>query len=291
VTVFWLSVGFGFVTASVLALASVGLSLQFGVTNYVNFAYGAFLTLGAYFAWTVLTGGHLPLWLAILIGSLGVGVVGVVSDRVVFRSFTRSGFPLFYLLIVSFGLSLILGNVVQGVWGPSPQFFAVVSQYPLHIGPFLLTPAQLVIIGVAILTMVGVHLLLTRTRLGKAMRAMSDNPALAQVSGIDINRVTTWAWFISGTLAGLAGIGLAISTASFEPAFGENFLFIIFAAVIVGGIGQPYGAMLGAFVIGMVTEVSAAIIDPAYSTDLAFVVLIVMLLLRPQGLIPARGKA
>ncbi len=192
---------------------------------------------------------------------------------------------------MSFGLSLILGNVVEGAWGPGTQFFAVVSTFPLHVGPFLLTPAQLVIIGVAILSMFGVHLLLTRTRLGKEMRAMSDNPALAQVSGIDINRVTTYAWFISGTLAGLAGIALAVSTASFEPAFGENFLFIIFASVIVGGIGQPYGAMLGAFLIGMVTEVSAAFIDPAYSTDLAFVVLIIMLLIRPQGLIPARGKA
>ncbi|MFZ0215685.1 MAG: branched-chain amino acid ABC transporter permease [Candidatus Dormiibacterota bacterium] len=286
-----LAVGFGLVTASVLALASVGLTLQFGVTNYVNFAFGDFLTVGAYLAWTSNVQLHLPIWAAALIGALGMGLAALVINRLVLQPFVDRRAPLLYLLIVTFGLSLILNNGVLAIWGPDFQRYAVSSaQPPINVGPFVLTATQLVIIGVACLVMIGVHLLLTRTKLGKAMRAMSDNPDLARVSGIDTGRVTAFTWFLSGGLAGLAGVVLALNITAIQPSFGSEILFVIFAAVILGGIGSAYGAMLGALVIGLVTEISAVWLS-SYKNDVAFAVLILVLLLRPNGLIRSRGKA
>jgi branched-chain amino acid transport system permease protein/neutral amino acid transport system permease protein len=139
--------------------------------------------------------------------------------------------------------------------------------------------------------MVALHILLTRTEIGKAMRAMSDSVDLAQISGIDTDRITSFTWLLSGCLAGLAGIVLAINITSFQPSFGGEFLFVIFSAVILGGVGSPYGAMLGALVIGLATEMSAVLINSAYKNDVAFALLILTLLLRPQGIIRMAGKA
>ena len=286
-----LSVGFGLVTASVLALASLGLTLQFGVTNYVNFAYGAFLTLGAYLVWQISSGWGVNFLVAVVIAALCMGVFALVTERIVMRPFTRRGSALFFLLIVTFGLSLILDNLVQAIWGPEYHTFRLSSPGPIHLGPFLLTSYQLIVIGAAVAVMVAVHFLLTRTTVGKAMRAMSDDSVLASISGIDIERITMLTWFLSGFLAAIAGIALAVTTVSFVPAFGDGFLFIIFAAVILGGIGQPYGAMLGALVIGVATEVSAVVIPAQYKGVVAFAILVIVLLLRPQGLIATRGKA
>lgn len=290
-SVFVLSIGFGLITASVLALAAVGLSLHFGVTNYINFAYGEFLTIGAYLAWTLNRGLHLNFWISLLIGAVLVGAFGVLVNRLVLQPFVNRGKPLLFLLIVTFGLSLILSNAVLAVWGSDFRSFDVGRQMPSHLGPFLFTTNQLLIIAVAIVAMLAVYVVLTRTKVGKAMRAMSDNADLARVSGIDTNRVTTFTWLLSGTLAGLAGIVLALNITSFQPAFGGEFLFVIFAAVILGGVGSPYGAMLGALVVGLVTEMSAVVINGAYKADVAFAVLILMLLLRPQGIIRMAGKA
>ncbi len=287
-----LSIGFGLVTASVLSLAAVGLTLQFGVTNYINFAYGEFLTIGAYLAWVANRAWHLSIWAAMVLGAVGMGVIGVFINRVALRPFVKRGVPLLFLLIVTFGLSLFLSNLVLAIWGPDFQRYDIPrAQRPLHAGPFVLTANQLLIIAVAVLAMLAVHALLTWTKLGKAMRAMSDSADLAQISGIDTERVTTFTWLVSSTLAGLAGIVLAVNITSFQPAFGGEFLFVIFAAVILGGIGSPYGAMLGAVVIGLATEMSAVVLNSAYKNDVAFAVLILMLLIRPQGLIRSAGKA
>ena len=144
--------------------------------------------------------------------------------------------------------------------------------------------------AIAVVLMALVHLMLKTTRLGKSMRAMSDNTTLAMTSGIDTKRITTITWFLSGTLAGLAGTVLGITEGNLTPASGELFLFVIFAAVIVGGVGSIYGAMAGAVLIGLATEVSAAFINPAYKLDVAFVILILTLLFRPSGLFARPGK-
>lgn len=289
---FLLAVGFGLVVTSVLALAAVGLSLQFGITNYVNFAYGDFMAVGAYVAWTVNTGPwHLNIWVAVIIGSLSVGVLAVLLNRFLLAPFARRFQKLFYVLIVTFGLSLILLNVVSSIWGDEVQRYSIPDENPFHLGPFLFTGQQLIVIGIAVVLMVLLHVMLTTTRLGKSMRAMSDNTTLAMTSGIDTRRITTFTWFLSGALAGLAGTVLGITQASITPGSGETFLFVIFAAVIVGGIGSIYGAILGAVIIGLATEISALFINAAYKLDIAFVILILALLFRPNGLFARAGKA
>ncbi|MDA8386977.1 MAG: branched-chain amino acid ABC transporter permease [Actinomycetota bacterium] len=290
-TIFLLNIGFGLVTASVLSLLSVGLSLQFGVTNFVNFAYGSYLGVGMMLAYTFSETLHLPFWAAAALGTIGTGVVSLLIAEGVLEPFARRRKSLFYMLIVTFGLSLVLDNLLQILYGVAFFEYPVTQTSPVTIGPFSFTQAQLVIIAIAAVAMIAVHLLLSRTRLGKAMRAMSDNMDLARSSGIDTKSVTRWTWFLSGCLAGLGGIVLALNIVSFQTNSGETLLFVIFAAVILGGIGQTYGAMLGALVIGMVTEISTSFISSAYKQDIAFIVLVLMLLLRPQGLIPAKGKA
>ncbi|WP_298210124.1 branched-chain amino acid ABC transporter permease [Ferrimicrobium sp.] len=288
---FLLTLGFGIVTAAVLSLASVGLSLQFGVTNYVNFAYGAYLAVGMYMTYTCMTAFHLPFLIGAVIGILTAGIVAVIVDILVLERFVKRGTSGFFLLIVTFGLQLILLNLAQAIWGVGFDRYPIAQGKPLTIGPFSVTVAQLEVVGVAIIALVAVHLLLTKSRLGKAMRAMSDNKMLAQASGIDINATTLWTWFFTGCLAGLGGIALALNTVEFQVFTGNSFLFVIFAAVILGGIGKIYGAMLGALIIGLVVGLSSLVISSAYNVDVAFAVLVIVLLIRPQGIFAIAGKA
>jgi branched-subunit amino acid ABC-type transport system permease component len=284
VHVLLLSIGFGLVTASLLSLSAVGISLQFGVTNLINFAYGEFLTLGAYFAWVLNSHFALDIWPSMIVGAIMVGLVAVLLNRFLFRPFVKKGIERRYLLIVTFGLSLILSNVVLAVWGADYRRFNVPTNESTIVGPFRFTSTQAVIIVMAVGAMLAVHLLLSRTKLGKAMRAMSDNSELALVTGINTDRVATAAWLVSGFLAGLGGVALALNVTAFSPSFGNDFLFVIFAAMILGGVGSPYGAMLGAIVIGLTTEVSAVFINSVFKGDVAFALMIAILLLRPQGL-------
>lgn len=289
---FWLSIGFGFVTASVLTISAVGLSLQFGITNYINFAYGDFMALGAYFTYVVNNEIlHFNIWIALVIGSLAMGVLAVLFNRFLLSPFVRRFNKTFYVLIVTFGLSLILLNLEYSIWGANVRFYNTPITRAMHIGPLLLTKNQLIVMAIAVALMLAVHTMLKTTRLGKSMRAMSDNSTLAMTSGIDTKRITTITWFLSGTLAGIAGTVLGISEGNLTPASGELFLFVIFAAVIVGGVGSIYGAMAGAVLIGLATEVSAAFINPAYKLDIAFIILILTLLLRPSGLFARPARA
>jgi len=290
VQLFWLSVGFGLVTASVLAISAVGLSLQFGITNYINFAFGDFMALGAFFAYVLNNQVlHLDIWVALVIGSVALGVFAVILNRLILAPFARKFSKSHYVLIVTFGLSLILLNLQYSIWGAQVRFFKMPISAALHIGPLLLTRNQLIVMGIAVVLMLAVHTMLKTTRLGKSMRAMSDNPTLAMTSGIDTKRITTITWFLSGSLAGVSGTVLGISEGNLTPASGELFLFVIFAAVIVGGVGSIYGAMAGAVLIGLATEISAAFINPSYKLDIAFVILILALLIRPSGLLSRAG--
>ncbi|MGH2933701.1 MAG: branched-chain amino acid ABC transporter permease [Gaiellaceae bacterium] len=287
---FWLSVGFGLVTASVLAIAAVGLSLQFGITNYVNFAYGDFMALGGFFAYVLNNEVlHLNIWVALVLGSLAMGVLAVIINRLILSPFARRFTSGHYVLIVTFGLSLILLNVEYSIWGAQVRFFKMPISPASSIGPLRLTTNQLIVMAIAAGLMLAVHTTLKVTRLGKCMRAMSDDTTLAMTSGIDTKRITTITWFLSGSLAGVAGTVLGIGEGNLTPASGELFLFVIFAAVIVGGVGSIYGAMAGAILIGLATEISAAFINPSYKLDIAFAILILTLLIRPSGLIARPG--
>jgi branched-subunit amino acid ABC-type transport system permease component len=285
-----LSVGFGLITASVLALAAVGATLQFGVTNYVNFAYGSYIALAGFIAWELNVQLKLSIWLSIVVAAICLAIFSMIVNQFILHPFNRRNPPRVYMLIVTLGLWLFLSNGLVAIWGPQIHTFAAGTQSPLNIGPFLLTPAQIAVFAVAVVVMLGVHLLLTQTKLGKAMRAMSDDAALAAASGIDAEFIVRVTWALVGFLVGLAGCVLALNLGSFDASYGDGILFVIFSAVIVGGIGQPYGAMLGALVVGLATEVSAVFISSTYKADFAFLVLIVVLLLRPRGLIPSRGR-
>ncbi len=285
------ALGFGLVTASILALASVALTLQFGVTNYVNFAHGELLTFGAYFAWLANSHYGWNIWIALLVGAILTGILAVIINLIVLQPSTKRQYPVLFMLVVTFGLSLILSNVLLAAFGADFQRYTVPPDTQYNIGPFLLTGSQLVIIGIAVVTMVGLHALLNYTKLGKAMRAMSDNPTLARNCGIDTELVTNFTWLLTGFLAGLAGVVLALNISSFQPASGGDFLFVIFAAVILGGIGRAYGAMAGALVIGIVTEIAAIPLSSDYKNDAAFAILVLVLLFRPQGIFASEGKA
>ena len=286
----WLGIGFGLITASVLALSSVGLTLQFGVTNFVNFAYGEFLTIGAYFAFVLNMGLHLNMWESMFIAGILTAIVAWLFNIIVIEPFTKRKAPTIILLVVTVGMDLFLMNGVQSIFGPEFKQYNAPPGALLHIGPFLFTLQQLLIIGIAVAAMIAVHALLKYSKLGKAMRAMSDSSELALISGIPTRRITNYVWLLSGFLGGLSGVVLAVNVNNFTPALGSEFLFIIFAAVILGGIGRPYGAMLGALIIGVAMEVSAMFWNSSYKTVVAFAILILVLLFRPQGILPSRGR-
>lgn len=286
-----LSFGFGLITASILAIAAVGLSLQFGITNYINFAYGDLLTFGVYTAFVVNQRLGLNIWIGLVVAVILTAILAWLINLFILRPFTDRGTSPIIMLVVTLGVSLILQNVILAIFSEQFQNYTMSTGNPLTIGPFLFTPLQLGIIALAIVTMLAVHALLRYTRLGKAMRAVSDSPELARVSGINTRRIVNAVWLLAGGLGGLSGVVLAFNVASFTPTVGFGFLFVIFAAVILGGIGSPYGAIVGALIVGVATEMSAAFISSEYKTAIALAILIIALLIRPQGIFASRGRA
>ncbi len=274
-----------------IAIGAVGLTLQFGITNFVNFAYGELLTLGAYVGYYCTVVLHLNLAVAILAAIVVTGALAVVLNEVIFTPFVKTKARLFIMLIVTIGVSLILQNAYQIVFGTNFYRYNVTGNSSHSLGPFLLTTTQLLIIGLAVIALAGLQGLLRYTRLGKSMRAMSDSAELAEASGLNTGMITRLAWFLSGGLAGIGGVALALNVYTVTPNLGNLFVFILFAAVILGGVGKPVGAMLAALIIGVAMEVSGAYINSAYKTAVAFAILIAVLLFRPSGLFTTKGKA
>lgn len=287
---FTLGIGFGLVTAAVLAISAVGLSLQFSVTNFPNFAHGELMTIGAYASLTTYRATHNAA-LACVASILAGALVGALMNRLVFVPFRRRNTVGLTLFVLTIGISLVLQNSVLWLYGSKTVRLPIGGGTPHHLGVFLLTTSQLMVIAGAIVIMLGVHLLLKYTLFGKAQRAVAESPTLAEASGVSSLRVVNRTWFLTGGLAGLSGFILALTTGSLTPTMGFSFLLIVFAAAILGGIGQPYGAMAGAVVVGLAMEVGAVYIRADYKTAVAFALLIVALLMRPQGLIPAKKMA
>jgi branched-subunit amino acid ABC-type transport system permease component len=284
-TVFLTSLGFGFVTAAIIALAAVGLSLQIGVTNVPNFAHGELITYGAYGALIVQFASDNML-LDTLGGMAFAGVTAWAMNRFVLQSFVSRGTPRIYLLIATAGLSFFLQNALAFVFGERTQVLRLPagSSTGYQIGPFTWTRIDLLIMGAAVVAVAALYLLLQFTKFGKAQRAVSNNPELARVSGIPVKRVINLTWLIVGLLTGLAGVAVAGTTGTMVPAIGADFLLVVFAAAIVGGLGRPYGALVAAVIVGLITEVSAAYINAAYKTTLAVGILVLAILIRPNGL-------
>lgn len=278
------AIGFGIVTASILAVAGVGFTLQFGVTNILNLAYGDIMTAAAFVAYLV-TGAGFSVWLALAAGAAFGSVFSILLNRFLYIPFVRRGTRLFGMIIVTIAVSLILQNSLLAIFGAS--FFSLQMPRPasVHFAGMVFTTIQLAIIGIAIVAMLLIHLLLRYTKLGKAMRATATDPELARNCGIATDRVIDLAWAISGALCGLAGVILVMNVTSFTDTTGAQFLIPIIAVAVLGGIGQPYGAMLGALVIGIASELAAAVISPDYKNVVAFVILVIVLLARPQGIL------
>ena len=286
-SLFLASVGFGLVTASVLAIASVGFTLQFGVTDVLNLAYGAVMILGAFLAYLLNENG-ISVWLGLLVSMAACSVVSVLLNGVVYTPFQRRGASPITMVIVSLGMTLIIEFGVAAVAGGVPVSYTMGNGPTFAAGGLTFTGVQLAIMAVAVLSMAGVHALLRYTKLGKAMRATAANRTLARNCGIRTGRVITTTWALTGALCGLAGTVFAIDAGSFNATSTDVFLVLILAAVFLGGPGQPYGAMLGALVIGLATEVSAVFIPADYKYVIAFVALLVMLGVRPTGLLGER---
>jgi len=275
--------GFGLVTASILALAAVGFTLQFGISNVLNLAYGDTMTAAAFAAYLANRAG-LGLWPMLLAGGIFGAAVSLALNRFVYMPFRRRRTSLFGMVIVSLSVAVIIENLLLAGFGPSFFTYQLGRSRTLRVGPLELTVDQLLIIALAVAAMLALHLLLTRTRLGKAMRATSTNPSLALGCGINTGRVIDVAWLLSGFLCGVAGVVLVVNTTAFRSTTGNDFLVLVVAAAMLGGVGKPYGAMLGALVLGLVTEITAGFIASGLKEGFAFATLVVVLLLRPQGL-------
>lgn len=282
------SLGFGLVTAAVLAIASVGFTMQFAVTDVLNLAFSGVMIVTAYVAYAVNRAG-LSVWIGLAVASVAGAALSLLLNQVIYTPFQRRKASGITLVIVSLGLTLILVFGLQAVVGGTNVSYSMSQGPSLHAGGLQLSVVQLVIIAMAVVSMLLVHGLLRYTRLGKAMRATAANRSLARNCGIRTDRVVTITWAVTGALCGVAGTVFAMDAGSFGATSTQLFLVLILAAVFLGGPGQPYGAMLGAVMIGLGTEVSAAYITPAYKDVVAFVLLLVMLALRPSGLLGARN--
>jgi branched-chain amino acid transport system permease protein/neutral amino acid transport system permease protein len=285
-SLFIASIGFGIVTAAVLALAAVGFTVQFGVTDVLNLAYASVMIACAFIALVVNHSGQ-SVWVGLVVGAVAGAVISLVINRYIYAPFQRRGTSEIGVVIVSLGVLLIIEFTVQALQGPNNASFTMTQGTSFAIGGLLLTTVQFVIIGLSVAFMIGLHLMLRYTRFGKAMRATAADRTLARNCGIRTDRVVTLACLLTGALCGVAGTVFAINAGSFGATSADLFLVLILAAVYLGGPGQPYGAMVGAVVIGVVTEVSAVFITSDYKYAAAFIILLVILAVRPRGLFGA----
>ena len=295
----------GVVVGSIYILGATGLSLIFGIRKFANFAHGEMMTFGAYMAFLVNTIFLLDILWGFLFAIVATAMVGIILELLVFRKLAGRG-PV-SALVASIGVTIFMNNLINGTFGTSINVYNLqvavsLVLYTVDGFPVLtINPLKgLATLAVSSVLVVFLHVLLSRTTLGKAMRATSDNAELARASGINTGHVIMWTWAISGALAAVAGVLLGI-VLDVRPALGFNVLLFVFAAVIVGGIGSPYGAMLGGLIVGVAQELSVAFLAwlgrpevigleraTAYKPLAAFAIMILVLLVRPGGL--AAGK-
>jgi branched-chain amino acid transport system permease protein len=289
----------GVMLGAILGLGAVGLTLTYSILGFANFAHGELLTAGAYAALTLiwilaasagLGIGHLaglgfgwPFLIALGAAMVLTAALALGLDRALFGPLRRRGARI-VLVIASFGAALALRSLVAFAWGPEPQYYTREIAMAREIMPGVrVTADQLFVLALAAALMVGLHLLLTRTTLGRAMRAASENPSLLAVTGIDPASVARWTCLIGGGLAAVAGVFIGL-TVQVRPMLGFDLLLPLFAAVILGGIGSVYGALAGSLVVGMAEALAVPLVGAEYRAAVAFLVLLAVLLVRPRGI-------
>lgn len=293
-------VGYGIVLGSIIALGAVGLTLVYGIVRFANFAHGDLMTIGAYLA-LLLTAYVFPalgisdsrlgplsfgwvMLVSFLPAMLITGFVALTVDRLVYQRLRRLRVRSVLLAIASLAVAFVLRSLVYIFWGPDYHFLVqgLRPMWRLPLG-VKLRPDQIFILLTACVLVTSLYLFLQRTKMGKALRAMADNPELARITGIPTEQMTALAWVIGGGMAAAGGILLGIDS-QVRPGMGWIFLLPLFAAVVLGSIGNPYGALVGGLIIGIVQQVSTMWLLPAYKPAVAFIILILILLVRPQGI-------
>jgi neutral amino acid transport system permease protein len=273
----------GLSLGAIYALGAVGLTLVYGILKLVNFAHGDFLTFGAYMAYLVNVTWGMPLVVGIFLAMAMTALLGVFLEKVMWGPMRERHAGLLQLLLMAIGLAFLIRAFIQYVWSTELRFLDIdvietVDVLGLRIGR---TSFIVLIVGVVVIVAIG--LMLRYTLLGKRMRALSDNLELAETAGIDTSRVILYTWIFAGALAGLAGV-MAAATTELRPEFGFELLLPIFAAVILGGIGDAFGALVGGLVLGLIIEWSTLFIEARWKVTIGFVALILVLIVRPQGI-------
>jgi branched-chain amino acid transport system permease protein/neutral amino acid transport system permease protein len=278
------SLGFGLVSAAVLAIAAVGFTMQFAVANVLNLAYGSVMINSAFVAFYLNVHANMNPWIAML-GGIATGAVGsYLLNRFIYTPFQRRNPMSITVIMAALGMDIAITFGLQAIVGGG--FFSY-RQSTGTLYRFLgmdINLLQLIIMAISAAVMILTTWLLKFTRLGKAMRATSSNPNLARNSGVRTSHVITTTWLISGALCGLAGTVFAMQTGVFEATSAQLYIVIILAAMFLGGPGKPYGAMLGALIIGTSTELSATVFNPQYKMVVAYILLLAILTFRPNGL-------
>lgn len=281
----------GIITGTILALTGLGVTLVFGIQRIANFAYGEYLTFGAYVALVVNTGLGLNLFIAAMAAVLATAGLAVLLHLVVLKPLAGRGLVATSLITV--GLGLMVRDVVFLIAGPRIRKLSIDQTAVFDLGLVRISPGQAVAVAITLITVPAVAYFLARTTIGKEMRAVADNRDLAAVSGIDVERMGTLVWTLAGALAGIGGIMFAVVQGTVDPNIGAQVLFMIFTTAVLGGIGSAYGALAGGYVLGLVMELSTweglfGGLEARFKPVLAFLALILLLLYRPQGLF---GKA
>ncbi|MGH8861829.1 MAG: branched-chain amino acid ABC transporter permease [Jatrophihabitantaceae bacterium] len=279
---FLLDVGFGFVTAAILALSAVAFTLEYAVSRVANLAHGELLTIGAFTAYLVQP--HVGSVVVAGLCAAAVGAIaGLLTNVLFIERFSRQ--PPLVTLIASLGVSLVLQNIMIMIFGASSRAYTIKQGAPHKYGPFQFTHAELLVILSALVVAAALYVALQRTKFGKALRAVAENRDLARASGIAARVVVAQTWLLAGAIAGFAGFVLAENVGAFSPSFGNGFLLITITAAVAGGLGRPYGTLLGALIVGLALELAGSYTNSSYELAFAFAILVILMLTRPNGLL------
>lgn len=278
-------ISFGIISGAILAVAAIGLSLLLRTTGFRFLAYGDTMAVGAYMAYLFNARLGFDIYISMLLAILGTGLVGIILYWLVFRGLKGAGMAT--MLILTVGLAFLLRNLILLIFGPEPVSLQYPTQVASRMGPFLFNLTQLILISISVLAMLVFYILMSYTRIGKSIRAVGDDSNLAEVRGVHHDKVMIWAWFICLGLAGLSGTMLGMM-GGINPAMGFQILLLAFSGMILGGIGNPYGAAAGGFLIGISSELTAAIGLAEYKVAVAYLLMALILLVKPKGLFPAK---
>ena len=276
----------GLMAGTILAVPAIGFTAIYAVLRFPNFAIASHLTIGAFAGWLANVSLGLPAALAVGVAFAAAGVAGVVSDELILKPLRPAG--ALTTAIAAVALTLVLENVIRFVFGNDLRGYALPIRRDWQVAGLRIAPQQVQNFGLAVVAMTAVFLFLAFTRTGKAMRAVADNPTLASVKGIDTDRVARLTTFVAMGLAGVGGMLVGLDT-SIDPLTGFRVILSVFAAAVVGGLGSIPGAVLGALTIGIGEELSLLVLAPAYRTVVGFAAILLVLTLRPRGILGERA--